>query len=151
MTNFYKVTEKLRDTLNAEPFINTVTYGSISEVDLDKKTIFPLAHMLVGNVELQESTMLFDINILFMDIVDISKDETEDKFLDNDNSHDILNTQLAVVGRLSALLDRGELWDEQIQLVGNPTAEPFEDRFANKLTGWSLSLQIEVPNDSSTC
>ena len=151
MTEFYNVTESIKNALLNEPFVNTVTYGDIGEVDLDKKTIFPLSHQLVTNVEITGPTMLFDISILFMDIVDISKEETVDKFLDNDNTHDILNTQLAVVGRLCALMERGTLWDDNIQLVGPPTAQPFEDRFTNKLAGWSLDFTVEVPNGASIC
>ncbi len=151
MDAFYRITETLKEYLLAEPFVNTVTYGSISDVDLNKKTIFPLSHLQVSSAEITGPTIIFDINILFMDIVDISKEDTVDNFLENDNTHDVLNTQLAVVGRLSALLKRGELFDDLIQIIGNPIAEPFEDRFTNKLAGWSVTFQIELPNDSSIC
>tara|TARA_B110001452_G_C15149176_1_gene399977 strand:+ start:53 stop:508 length:456 start_codon:yes stop_codon:yes gene_type:complete len=151
MQAFYKVTTKLKEYLLAEPFVNTVTYGNISDVDLDKQTIFPLSHLQVSNVEITGPTLIFNVSILLMDIVDISNDETVDNFTENDNTHDILNTQLAVVGRLAALLKRGDLFDELIQVIGNPIAEPFEDRFTNKLAGWSMDFQVEIPNDSTTC
>ena len=34
MTGFYNVTKKIKDALNAEPFVNTVSYGSLDDVDL---------------------------------------------------------------------------------------------------------------------
>ena len=49
MKGFYQVTDKLKTLLNAEPFVNTVTYGSIDDVDLDKQSIFPLSHIIVNN------------------------------------------------------------------------------------------------------
>ncbi len=151
MRQFYNVTEKIKETLLNEPFINTLTYGDISEVDLDEKTIFPLAHMIVDSVEINGPTMNFDISILFIGICDISKENTVDKFVGNDNTQDILNTQLAVIGRLCALMYRGELWDNKIHLVGEPSAQPFSDRFENKLAGWSLDFTVQVPNDSTIC
>ena len=39
MTGFYNVLEKIKDTLNAEPFVNTITYGNIDDVDLNKQSI----------------------------------------------------------------------------------------------------------------
>ena len=41
MKGFYDLTDKIKDTLQAEPFVNTVTYGSLDDVDLNKQTIFP--------------------------------------------------------------------------------------------------------------
>ena len=46
MKGFYNVTDKLKDTLLAEPFVNTVTFGSLDDVDLNKQTIFPLSHII---------------------------------------------------------------------------------------------------------
>ena len=36
MKGFYNLTNKLKDTLTAEPFVNTVTFGSLDDVDLNK-------------------------------------------------------------------------------------------------------------------
>ena len=49
MQGFYNVTEKIQEALQDEPFVNTVTYGDIFEVDLNKQTIFPLSHFMVSN------------------------------------------------------------------------------------------------------
>ena len=49
MKGFYNLTDKLKDTLLAEPFVNTVTFGSLDDVDLNKQTIFPLSHITVNN------------------------------------------------------------------------------------------------------
>ena len=42
MTHVYDILEIIKDELLASPSVNTVTYGDLSEVDLDKTTIFPL-------------------------------------------------------------------------------------------------------------
>ena len=42
MTGFYNITTKIKETLEQEPFVNTITYGNIDDVDLNKQNIFPL-------------------------------------------------------------------------------------------------------------
>jgi len=114
MTGFYDLTDKIKDTLQAEPFVNTVTYGSLDDIDLDKQTIFPLSHIIVNNVAVGTKTLRFNISVLSMDIVDESKKEADD-FVGNDNEQDVLNTQLAIQSRLLALLQRGDLYTDKYQ------------------------------------
>ena len=85
MTGFYDLTQKIKDTLQAEPFVNTVTYGSLDDVDLNKQTIFPLSHIIVNNCNVDSGVLTFNISVLAMDIVDESKLETTDNFVGNDN------------------------------------------------------------------
>jgi len=47
--SYYLIMEKLEQELLASPFVKTVTYGDISQVDLRKQTIFPLSHIIVNN------------------------------------------------------------------------------------------------------
>jgi hypothetical protein len=93
----------------------------------------------------------FNITVIAMDIVDISKSKTVDVFRGNDNELDVLNTQLEVLNRFVELLRRGDLYDGELVLDGIPTAEPFTERFENLLAGWSLTLDILVPNDMTIC
>ena len=129
MTGFYNVTKKIKDALNAEPFVNTVSYGSLDDVDLNKQTIFPLSHIIVNNCNVVSNTMTFNISILAMDIVDESKDEVTDIFVGNDNEQDVLNTQLEVINRVVAILQRGDLYTDLFQVDGAVGCEPFVDRF----------------------
>lgn len=151
MTGFYNVLEKIKDTLNAEPFVNTVTYGNIDDVDLNKQSIFPLSHVIVNNTTVQEKTLTFNISVLAMDIVDVSKKKTTNVFRGNDNEQDVLNTQLALLTRLSAALKRGDLYIEKYQLSGDVSCEPFVDRFENKLAGWTATFDVLVQNDMTIC
>ena len=151
MKGFYNVTDKLKDTLLAEPFVNTVTFGSIDDVDLNKQTIFPLSHITVNNTTVGTKTLTFNISILSMDIVDISKDEVEDIFVGNDNEQDVLNTQLALQTRVINILQRGDLYTDLYQVQGDVTCEPFVDRFENKLAGWAATFDVVVQNDMTIC
>tara|TARA_R100001510_G_C7656742_1_gene217104 strand:+ start:7234 stop:7689 length:456 start_codon:yes stop_codon:yes gene_type:complete len=151
MTGFYDITTKIKETLESEPFVNTVTYGNIDDVDLNKQNIFPLSHIVVNNTNIDDKVINFSISVLFMDIVDESKKVRTSKFLGNDNEQDVLNTQLAVATRLTTLLKRGDLYSDLYQLEGNVSCEPFVDRFENKLAGWTATFNILVKNDMTRC
>ena len=94
---FYQITQTLKTELLSNENVNTVTTGDITEIDLSKQTIFPLAHIIINSVTIQEQVLQFNISVLAMDIVDKSKEATTDIFRGNNNEQDILNTQLAVV------------------------------------------------------
>jgi hypothetical protein len=151
MKGFYNLTDKLKDTLIAEPFVNTVTFGSLDDVDLNKQTIFPLSHIIVNSTSVGSKTLTFNVSILAMDIVDISKEETTDVFIGNDNEQDVLNTQLALLTRVINELQRGNLYTELYQVEGDVSCEPFVDRFENKLAGWAATFDVLVQNDMTIC
>tara|TARA_X000001316_G_C894451_1_gene14964 strand:- start:88 stop:546 length:459 start_codon:yes stop_codon:yes gene_type:complete len=151
MKQFYDITTKIKDALVAEPFINNVTFGQLSEVDLDKQEIFPLGHLDVSSTIVSNNVFRFNIDLIVMDIVDISKDEVTDKFTGNDNEQDVLNTCLAVMTRVLNKLQRGSLYRDKYQVEENVTCEAFVDRFENKLAGWSATFQVVAQNDMTVC
>ena len=151
MKGFYNVTKQIKEALEAEPFVNTVTFGSIDDVDLNKTTIFPLSHVIVNNTTVGTKTLTFNISILSMDIVDISKDEVTDIFVGNDNEQDVLNTQLALQTKVINKLQRGDLYTDLYQVQGVVSCEPFVDRFENKLAGWAATFDVIVQNDMTIC
>lgn len=148
---FYLITDKLKDELIADETVNTVSYGDITQVDLSKQTIFPLAHVMINSVSHQERILSFNITVMTMDIVDQSKETTTDLYLDNDNEQDVLNTQLAVINRLLERLRSGTLYKDKYQLEGSPTCEPFVDRFENKIAGWATTFDVIIHNDIYIC
>jgi hypothetical protein len=151
MQGFYNVTTTIKDELASDEFVNTVTTGDIFDVDLLKQTIFPLSHIIVNQATLQNNVWRFNLTILCMDIVDISKEETSDLFVGNDNEQDVLNTQLAVINRLVEVLRRGDLRSELYQLDGDVSCEPFTERFENNLAGWAATFDVLVPNTMTIC
>jgi hypothetical protein len=151
MNGYYYVVNAIKDYLKNTDFINTVTIGDIFKVDLNKQTIFPLAHIIVNNAQLAENNSSLNISVLFMDIVDESKELITDVWDSNDNEQDVLNTQLALASRLTSSLIRGELYSDLIQIASAPNAEPFTDRFENKVAGWTLTFDVIIPNDMTIC
>ena len=153
MNGFYNITDSIKDYLEAHNSINTVKLGNISEVDLAKQTIYPLGHIIVGDVAFQDGTSTFDVTVLCMDSVVQSQDDpslVEDSFMGIDNKQDVYNTMLAVVNGLQKTLKDGNLYQSNYHLEGEPTASPFEDNFGNLLTGWSLDFTVIMPNINIT-
>jgi len=98
--SFYKISTALRNRLSAHPDINVVTSGNYNQADLQKQTIFGLAHIQPNTAVIHSSTIEYTFNIIVLDLVDFNK--TNVKGLDpaiyrgNDNLHDVWNTTLNV-------------------------------------------------------
>lgn len=151
MTGFYYIVSTLRDYLKANGFTNTVSTGDIFEVDLAKQTIYPYVHIIVNNATPKENNISMNLSVLFMDIVDLSKEEALNVFDGNDNLLDVLNTQLTLANKMVSDLIRGSLYTSLVQLEGDALCEPFTDRFENKVAGWTVTFDLIVPNDITIC
>jgi hypothetical protein len=151
MNGYYYLVNRLKTYLNDNAFINSVTIGDIYDIDLKKQTIYPLSHIIVNNATPSEQMLSFNISILFMDIVDESKEEEVNMFDGNDNTQDVLNSQCTIANRLFVDLIRGNLYSELVQVEGTPSLEPFVDRFENKIAGWTLTFDVNIPQDMTIC
>ena len=151
MSTFYEITQAIKNKLQEDLFVNTVTTGDIFKVDLNKQTIFPLSHIIINSVSYQGPVLNYNISILCMDIVDESKSKTTDIFLGNDNEQDVLNTQLTVANRFLELLSRGDL-AEDYELVNNSAnIEFFTERFENKIAGVTFTFDMAIENRMTKC
>ena len=154
MIAYYRITELLYEHLIADQDINTCVIGNLDKIDLNKQTIFPLAHILVQSSNTENGMVNFNITVSCMDLVDESKtdlrDETE-QWKDLTNYQDVLNTQHAVLENLETSLDKGSLRDLGLEISGPLEKEPFEDRFENLLTGWSSNFDLMIPNEIQGC
>ena len=151
MIGFYDVLNKLKIHFQNDEIVNTVTQGDIFSVDLSKQTIFPLAHIMVNSSTLGDNTQTFNVSVIAMDIVDVSKAAAPNDFEDSDNELDVLNTQHHVLNRAYQQMLHGNLWDAQFVVETDPTLEPFTERFENLLAGWTMTFDVVVPNDMTIC
>jgi hypothetical protein len=138
----YRIIKEIKDVLLDEPFVNTVTEGDIFEVDLNKQTIFPLSHIILNSATHQGNVLSFNITILLMDIIN-QKDDS--------NKVDIWNTQLLLATRVLNKLNRADIASDFWELTGQPTYEPFTERFENDLAGWAITFDVLVRNDITIC
>lgn len=148
MTDFYDLLDNIKNHLNDNPNINNVTYGDIMDVDLNKTTLFPLAHIIVSDVSFSDHIMTATIDVLCLDVVDDNRQGNSDIFIGNDNLQDVMNTQLAVGNLLQSSMRRGALFTSQLQVLTDVSARPFFDRFENQLAGWGFTFNIQLPNNN---
>ena len=141
--SYFKLIDTLRAQLNATNLINTVTDGQISDIDLAKQTIFPLAHIIINQATIEGKMQRFNVTLLAMDILD-----GKEKY---DLEPSIMNAMLQVLNRVYEVMTRGDLNPDYIMIDGDPTLEPFTDRFENKLAGWAMTFDVIMASEMTVC
>ena len=151
MTSYYDITTALKTQLESQQ-ISTVTIGAASEIDVSKQTILPIAHIVIGSATINERTIDFDVEIIYADLIDVSKTTAKEgvPFYGNNNKHDVFNAMLAEANITTQAAIRGELFRQHTQ-VSNATVDSFIGIYTNpNLAGWMLSFTVSTPN-TETC
>jgi hypothetical protein len=151
MNGYYSLLNELNTHFTSDPLVNTITQGSIFNVDLGKQNLFPLVHIMVNQVTFNDNVMTANVTLMAMDNVSQRKEEPTTKFETSDNEIDVLNTQLAILNRAFEMLKHGNIWDNLYHLNGAPVCEPFIERFENYLAGWAMTFDVDFPNDMTRC
>ena len=146
----YNIIDSLNEELLSNPFVNKVTVGRLTEIDLAKNTIFPLSHIMLNSIRHNENTLSFNLSIYNLDIVNISK-EAEIGVYGNDNTMYILSNQLYVINRLLSRLKQSTIYKDGWELDGTPDSDVIDKEMENMLTGYQTDITINVPNDISKC
>jgi len=150
--NFYELIDTLKTLTEGNDFTNKITFGEMADVNLSKDDTFPLLHLMVEEAVIEERTIDYRIVVVAADMVDvIDEDLGLEDFYGNDNTQDVLNTQLVVLTKLTNALRRLDLVDTSFAKVSESvSATPFKDRFENEIAGWECSITVKKVNDGST-
>ena len=150
--NFYSLIDTLKQLTEGNDFTNKITFGELSDVNLSKDDTFPLLHLMVEEAIIDERTIDYKIVAVAADLVDkIDEDLGVEDFYGNDNTQDVLNTQLRVLTELTNGLRKLDLVDNSFARVTDPvSATPFKDRFENEIAGWECSIVVKKLNNGST-
>lgn len=142
----YHAIKIVKEAIQSEPFNITVTEGDLFDVDLDKQTLFPLAHITVKTWQDLGSTIKFDIDVIFMDLLDIDPDERIN------NKVDVWNNQALLASRVKTNLERGKISDKYTtELEDVQAAELFTDRFTADVAGTVFSFSLITANNMTIC
>ena len=152
MNNEFKNTiNYLKELLTSDTRVKTVTHGVSNDIDLDKKTIYPLAHIQVLSFnpvyQMGMISFLFEIHIL--KIRDIAKVPSLDKWVRNDNELDNYNTCVNIANKLFANLKNYNTND--IELVSQTTPEIISLEFMNMLDGCKFQIELGITNQVDGC
>lgn len=151
MTGYLTIIDKLKAHFDSDIMVTEVTKGALDDIDLPKQTLFPLVHIIVGNATFESRVIRFSVTLFAMDVVDVSKSEATDRFMGNNNEDYVLDTTLAILNRAFKQMDSGDLFSDNFVVDGNPTCEPFTERFENLLAGWAMTFDVMIPNDMTIC
>jgi len=149
--NFYELIDLIKQLIGDNSFTNKITFGELADVDLNKDTTFPLLHIMLEQVTIKSSTMEYRLNIIAADIVDkMNTDIGVDDFYGNDNTQDVINTQLRVTTQLvNAFRKLDSVGDKFTRIQDEPIATPFKERFDNEIAGWETSITLKKTQDGS--
>jgi len=144
MNQYTELLEYIKTLGEADTFVNTITKGD--DIDLNKGNIFPLLNIDINTASFTNGqTIIFNIELSCLDIRDINKEITTDKFWDQDNEVDNHNETLATLNRLWLNMYR-DFTDNNITASENPALQKITFSDKNLLDGWSLTFDVEVPN-----
>lgn len=146
----YRVIDTIKRELESNPFCNNVTVGTLTQIDLEKMTIFPLGHIVLENVTHNDLTLTFQVTIYNLDIVDISKEPSNGVY-GNDDMIYIWTNQLFVINRLISRFKETLFYGEGIEIDNVPSSDFISKELENMLAGVQTTLNITVPNDISKC
>jgi hypothetical protein len=129
----------------------------IREIDTFKQTLFPLANLIVNNVNIDSGVMTYNVTFMVMDRVveveDVSVgkfNEIEKDYRGYSNVADVWNTSLMTINDITSYIYRNP--DAyQYNVIGASLATPFEERFQNLLAGWAIDMNIAVGNTNPIC
>lgn len=156
LQTYNRVIRILANRLQNFEYVNNVTTGDLFEIDLNKRTMFPLVHIIVNSVNFggDSGIMTFNITFMAMDMVNEFKEQDNTinpLIMGEDNEQFVLQNTLAVLNKLNEFLFRGSLHTGEIASDRAGTCEPFFDRFENRLAGWSYTQDIMIANNITIC
>ena len=146
MNHYTQVLTYLKTLAEQDDFVNTVTQGDMSNVDLNKMNVFNLVHIDILTASFSNGqTITFDVEIMSGQIRDSNKQDEGDKFWNQDNEVDNLNETLAVLNRMwFKMLD--DFTDENIRVEESASLDQVTELNKNLIDGWLMTFTIELPN-----
>jgi len=142
---YYTIVELIKTSLTAKGF-KVVTYGNTIDIDLDRQTIYPYAHVIPSTANMESQVTNIDFEVIGCDLVDFSKAEVTNDYLGNTNIQDVHQDILARLQSFYKVMDATEY------VFSNASFDSFTERFKNVLAGWTLSFTVEIQNlDDGRC
>lgn len=141
---FITVITYLKELFESDSRVTLVTHGVSNDIDLDKNSNYPLAHIqcLNFNPAYQSGMISFLFEIHILKIRDVNKTPSTDKWLRNDNELDNYNTCVNIANRLFSQLRL----NVDIEVASQTTPEILSLQFMNMLDGCRFQLELATTN-----
>ena len=151
MITFKNVIDLFESIVSKHFQLKTFQTGELSEVDVNKlnQQDFPLLFLEPNNTTIDIRTLNYSVDIYILTQVLDDGTSTDDSY-----SQTLLIMQ-DVVAEFRQILSSSSFVpdsDKHEYIIDLPiTCEPFTERFANLLTGWNTTINIEVSNTNNLC
>ena len=136
--------------------INSFHSGMLDEVALNKlgATDYVILYAEPGTVVVDRGVLTYTFSIYVMDMIneEVGDDPNRQRVGRVDTYSETLNIMQDVINEFHQNLHPDLSWVDKDVVLSLPiNAEPFTARFDNTLTGWSATLNIQVPNQNNLC
>jgi hypothetical protein len=146
MNQYSQLLNYIKQLGESDPFVNTVEQGEVNEAFFDKGIIYPLLHIAVNTGSFTNGqTIIFNVELTCVQQRDTNKEIINDRFYKNDNEIDNFNETLAVLNRIWTTMYK-DFCDKNITSSENASLEKVTDAFKDRLDGWQLIFDVELPN-----
>lgn len=153
---YYQVTEALQAAAEAATLVNQVSWGSVDEQDLINFSQYPFVHFVNNTATFVDNVTIFNFTMIVAEAADVSKDKdllaSADQFFQGvQMKQDIYHRTLYIIKEVLDNFKRGTQYDNDIQLIGEPTCESFNMTNNNGLCGWTCEFEVQAPNPIIIC
>lgn len=138
MIGYATIINEIRDFLERDGLVKTITHADIFDRDNNNKNVYPLVNIVPVGITFDDNVSNFQIDVECLDIRDLRDDINRDNFKLNSNLIDNLNTCYAILRRLFDHLTRHE--NIVVELL--TTGTPFIYSDVNTLDGWVFNFNI---------
>lgn len=146
MNQYSQLLNYIKQLGESDLFVNTIAQGNIDEAFLDKGEIYPLLHIDIRTGSFTNgNVIILNVELTCVQQRDNNKEIVNDRFYKNDNEIDNFNETLAVLNRIWTIMYK-DLCDKNITSSENPSITKIEDAFTDRLDGWQLNFDVELPN-----
>jgi hypothetical protein len=156
MITFRNVVGYLETIAEKHYEINSFHSGMMDEVDLNKlgATDYIILYAEPGTVIVDKGILTYSFSIYVMDMIneEVGDDPNRQRVGRVDTFSETLNIMQDVINEFHQNLHPDLSWvDENVVLSLPINAEPFTAKFDNTLTGWTATLNVQVPNQNNLC
>lgn len=146
MNQYSQLLNYIKQLAESDLFVNTIVQGEISQAFLDKGEIYPLLHIGINSGSFTNgNVIILNVELTCVQQRDTNKEIVNDRFYRNDNEIDNFNETLAVLNRIWTIMYK-DLCDKNITSSENPSITKIEDAYTDRLDGWQLVFDVELPN-----
>ena len=156
MITFRNVVGYLETIAEKHYEINSFHSGELDEVDINKlgATDYTILYAEPGTVVVDRGVLTYTFSIYVMDMIneEVGDDPNRQRVGRVDTYSETLNIMQDVINEFHQNLHPDLSWVDKDVVLSLPiNAEPFTARFDNTLTGWSATINVQVPNQNNLC